>query len=768
MANRFTVETIFQGVDRTSGVLSGMSAKARAFEKSLQSPLKSAADIAEKPLGVMKQVAAAGLAAGVAAGAVFSDLVATGADFEKTMIAAGAKFSPAIRQGTKEFAELQATAEEVGAKTEFNAQQAAAGLKDLASAGFNAKQAIQALPGVVDLATASEVDLGAASEMATKSLGAFNLKTDDAAQLSKNLSRINDVMSRTADATSASMEGLFQTILEGAPVATTAGASVETFMAMAGQLAQSGIEASVAGTTLKNVFLTLAAPSKEAASALSTLGIKTQDAKGNMRDAVAILGDLEMKTAKMGTAKKADVIESIFGKIPIAGVSALLGGGMDKVAALRGELEKAGGSTARMAAIMRDSTKNDIDGFTSAIDGVKIAVFNVAKGPFRDITQRVTEWTTANKDFIATKFDEFLKGAIPVVENFGDGVKDSFTDAKPAIVGVKDALLGMFGGDSEDSPRQQAYALANGLTDATLALGAFWLATKAASAATFVYGVVTKVATGATWAVQGAVAAVKWMTLSHDIGAATASTWQAVSASASIYPMLLKQRMGAFAASGGMLQLAKTTGAAAAAFIALAIAKDQNDKLEKENAGMGIGDLMWGSMTQGTVDEKGQWHAKSFFSQVDDKMNADAKADLKRRQDARKAAAEGKPSAAGSPALDIGTLNSLGMAASPEALAKGIAALEANSGQLPPGMMAGLAGFPMAPVGPAAPGGKQVEPQIALKDESATKISQNLSRDVSAALKGVVEIKIRDKGRNADVSSSTGSGVSVTQSGVDQ
>jgi TP901 family phage tail tape measure protein len=750
MANRFSVDTVFRGIDQMSGMFGPMTAKAKAFEKSLQSPVKAASELVEKPLGLLKKVGAVTVATGIAAGAVFTDLVGTGADFEKTMIAAGAKFSPAIRQGTKEFAELQAKAEEVGAKTEFNAQQAAVGLKNLASAGFNAKQAIAALPGVVDLATASEVDLTAASEMATKSLGAFNLKTDDATQLGMNLARVNDVMSRTADATSASMEGLFQSILEGGPVATTAGASVETFMALAGQLAQSGIEASVAGTTLKNVFLTLAAPSKEAASALSTLGIKTEDAKGNMKDAVALLSELEQKTAKMGTAKKADVIESIFGKIPIAGVSALLGGGIDKVAALRKELENAGGSTARMAAIMRDSTQNDIDGFTSAIDGVKIAIFNVAKGPLRGIIQSVTDWTTANQAFIATRFDEFLNNALPIVENFGDGVKDSFADAKPVIDGVADALLGVFGGDGDAGPRMQAYQLANTVTDLTLTLGGLWLTTKAVSAATFVYGAVTKGLAAAVWLCEVAVGAAKTALIWYNIWtkAGTASTIALSGANVIAAGNLMATRVAAFAAAGGFTALAGAIGVAGVAYLSYLAIKEANDDLKKQTGGLGIVDL-----TVGALSGEG-----GFFTQ------ADANLDKQAKEEARKRDAAAKGGAAGA-ATDPAARNPFDMSGDPASLMKQLAAINAASGVLPPGVTPPHGAVGAVPAPAPAPGSKTAEPQVALKDESSAKLSQNLSRDIATNLKGSIKIEIKDKGGNADVSQSTGPGVEVLQSG---
>jgi TP901 family phage tail tape measure protein len=449
MAGKFSVEAIFKATDRFSRPVAAMQAQTERFQKSTKRGFMDTDRVISGVATGIKRVAGAAVVATGVAAVALKEVVDTGATFEKTLVGAAAKFSPEIRKGTAEFERLRLTAEAVGASTEFNAQQAAAGLKDLASAGFGVNQAIAALPGVVDLATAAEVDLAVASEIAGKSLGAFGLKTEDATQLGINLARVNDTLSRTADKTSASIDGLFESIKTGGPVATTAGASIETFLAMAGQLSEAGIEGENAGTTLKNVFLSLAAPTNEAAAALKKLKINTLDAKtGNLRDMVELFGELEEKTKGMGTGAKAATLEQIFGKIPIAGVSALLDGGTDKIAALRGELEKAGGSTAKMAAIMRDTTQGDIDGFTSAIDGIKIAIFGVLSGPLRGILKGISEWASANRELIASGVEKFFarigqiaRAVAPLLAKFFSGFGSNFSTTIGDVSAGFDGLL---------------------------------------------------------------------------------------------------------------------------------------------------------------------------------------------------------------------------------------------------------------------------------------------------------------------------------------
>lgn len=406
---KFVIDAVFKATDKMSAVIGRMDKKVQGFIKSTEQGLGKVSKFNDRIAGGLQKAGAITAGVTVATAAIVQDIVKVGAEFDKTLVGAAAKFDPTLKRGTAGFERLRMAAEDVGAKTEFNAQQGAEALKGLASAGLDAEQAIAALPGVVDLATASEIDLGTASEMATKSLGAFGLKVEDATQLGLNLARVTDVMATTSGKTEASMEGLFESIKEGAPVAVAAGQSMETFMAMAGKLAGAGIEGSTAGTTLKNVMLSLSAPTTKAAKQLKKLGITTKDSKGNLRDVVDIFGDLEKATKGMGTAQRAGALEAIFGKIPIAGVSALLDQGADKIAALRMELENAAGSTKTMADTMRDTVAGDIDGFTSAIDGVKIALFSTNTGPIRDVIQNMTKWVAANKELIVQNVGNTVK-----------------------------------------------------------------------------------------------------------------------------------------------------------------------------------------------------------------------------------------------------------------------------------------------------------------------------------------------------------------------
>jgi TP901 family phage tail tape measure protein len=286
--------------------------------------------------------------------------------FDDAITRAGAKFPTAVIRGTKAFARLQEVARQVGATTKFSATEAAEGLDFLAMAGFNAEQAMAALPQVTNLAVVAGEDLARSTDIASDALGAFNLMTQDSAKLTGNLARINDVFAKTVTSANTDIEMLFEAMKDGAPVATAAGASVETFATLVGQMANAGIKGTKAGTTLKNMFLQLQAPVPKAAKLIKKLGLDLIDSEGNLRDIVEILGDFNKATAKMGKAQRSAAIDTIFGKRAIAGVSVLLAQGEDKLDAYRDTILAASGSAQTMADTIGTSLGNRLKALRSA------------------------------------------------------------------------------------------------------------------------------------------------------------------------------------------------------------------------------------------------------------------------------------------------------------------------------------------------------------------------------------------------------------------
>lgn len=415
MASAVTLKTIYKAVDKFSAPLRKMAAASQGFGAKTQAAMAKAERATRRLLRpfdkVMKKLGGIGaIAGGLSVAMAFGAGARAVMDLDKNLGAAAAKLG--IYDRTSEaYMKLKDTAQEIGATTEFTAGQAAAGLNYLAMAGFSTEQAIASLSGVVDLASAAQMDLATASDIASDTLGAFNMMTKDSVQLGKNLARVNDVMAKTTSMANTSMEQMFETIKGSAPIATAAGASIETFGALTAGLAGAGIKGSQAATTLKNMFLKLQAPSAAGAKMLKKMGLTVADSEGNMRDMIDILDDLNRATAKMGTVEKAQIMDELFGKFAIAGATNLLATGTDQLKKYRTELENSTGISKKMAGFMRTGLSGAVAAMKSAFEAVAITVGDTFQPEIDQMIETLTKvarnsgkWLAENKKLIKALF----------------------------------------------------------------------------------------------------------------------------------------------------------------------------------------------------------------------------------------------------------------------------------------------------------------------------------------------------------------------------
>ena len=367
----YAVNTAFTARDRITGAFRAMGRGAGVFENKAVRSFRNVGRAGSRVGSIMKgfigaQIITRGIGMLVQGlRTVTTEFVS----FDQAVTSASAKFKGlnlATQEGQKTLEALKKTARDVGAVTQFTAGQAASGLDFLAMAGFNAEQSMASLAPTVDLATVGQLDLGRATDIATDSLGAFDLMTEDTNQLQKNFTRLNDVMAFTMSRTNTNMEDMFESIKKGAPAFTAAGQSLESFNTLLGVMANSGVKGSESGTVLRNMMIRLSKPTGEAQKAIERLGINTQDAQGNFKDIIDILGDFEVGLKGMGTAQRTAALATIFGTRAVTGVNILLAEGTDKLSSFRDELLNAGGASKSMANIIRQSLQNRLAALRSA------------------------------------------------------------------------------------------------------------------------------------------------------------------------------------------------------------------------------------------------------------------------------------------------------------------------------------------------------------------------------------------------------------------
>jgi TP901 family phage tail tape measure protein len=340
-----------QEIDKLKGAIGGVEGIAKDARKAFTNVTSSAT----------WQAAAVGAAA-IGAGLVSSVRVAM--DFEKSMSAVAAK----TQAGQEDMAKLTELAKDLGRSTQFSAKEVADGMDFLAMAGFKVNDVLTAMPGLLDLAAAGNLDLASTADIVSNILGGMNMEAAETG-------RVSDVLAKAATSSNVSVGMLGETFKFVAPVAAQAGAGLEDVAAAAGLLGDAGIQGSEAGTGLRSVLLRLAAPPTEAAKALERLGVSTKDASGNMRPFGDILSDVDrsMKDLNLGSAEQIEIQNALFGKTAIASGAILQQAAANgELSAKTKELMESQGAAAAMAEIMNDNLAGAFKRLQSAIEGFQI------------------------------------------------------------------------------------------------------------------------------------------------------------------------------------------------------------------------------------------------------------------------------------------------------------------------------------------------------------------------------------------------------------
>lgn len=267
----------------------------------------------------------------------------------------------------EEFELLTETAKDLGANTKFSASEAAEGMKFLALAGFETGQIVDAMPGILDLAAASGENLALVSDIVSDGLSAFGLEAKDA-------SKFADVLAKASSSSNTSVAQLGESFKFAAPVAASFGSSVEETAAVIGIMANSGIKASQAGTTLRSAFLRLSDPPKEAKEALEDLNIQTANAQGEMLPLSNIVGQLGDKFSGLTEQQKLQAASSIFGTTAVSGMLKVIEAGEGGILEFQKALENSEGTAAEMAEVMEGGLGGAVRTLGSTFEAVRIEV----------------------------------------------------------------------------------------------------------------------------------------------------------------------------------------------------------------------------------------------------------------------------------------------------------------------------------------------------------------------------------------------------------
>lgn len=284
---------------------------------------------------------------------------------------------------SSDLAMMEDTARQYGATTVFSASEAAEALKYMSLAGWDAQQSTDALGGVLNLAAASSMGLGEASDMVTDYLSAFGMEANKSTYFADMLAYAQSNSNTTA-------AQLGEAYKNSAANMHAAGQDVETTTSLLEAMANQGRKGSEAGTTLGAMMRDITAKMDDGAIKIGETSIAVQDASGNFRDMTDILTEVGEATEGMGSAQRAAALSSVFTDDSIKGVNMVLAEGMDKVAGYEEALRSATGASEDMAETMNDNLSGDMANMNSAYEEMQLQAFEAMEGPLREGAQWIT------------------------------------------------------------------------------------------------------------------------------------------------------------------------------------------------------------------------------------------------------------------------------------------------------------------------------------------------------------------------------------------
>lgn len=285
------------------------------------------------------------------------------ADFEKTMNTVGA-----VTGATgKDFDALREKAKELGRTTEWSANQAAEGMKFLGMAGFKTNEILDALPSVLKLATAGEMDLAQSADIVTNMLTGMQMKVTE-------LPHAVDVLSKTFTSANVDLGMLGESFGYAALSASSTKIPFEEVAAMFGLMGNAGLQASRAGTAFRAMVNKIASPSERGAKAIEVLGISFVTAKGDMRSMIDIMSELRETTKDMGSVERKGVFKDIFGVRGGETVLAMLATTDEEFQTMVSSVTEAHGEATRIQQMKLRGLHGQLTLLKSAAEGFAIAI----------------------------------------------------------------------------------------------------------------------------------------------------------------------------------------------------------------------------------------------------------------------------------------------------------------------------------------------------------------------------------------------------------
>lgn len=379
--------------------------------------------------------------------------------------------------------QLDKTAQHLGATTVWTAKESGQAMEYMAMAGWNAKQMVDAVPATMDLASASGEDLAEVSDIVTDSMTAFNMKAKEA-------SHFTDVLAAAATSSNTNVGKLGESFKYAAPLAGSLGYSIEDTSLALGLMANSGIKASQAGTSMRSWLTRMAKPTDESAAAMKKLGLSLKDSHGKMKPLRTVIKETRSAFSGLSKSQKAQYAAMLAGKTGMSGLLAVVQSADGDFSKLSDAIDNCNGAAKKMADTKLDNLGGDVTLFKSAMDGAGLEIYDEIKEPLRDVVQEGTKWVTN----FAKEFKENFPTIKRYVSDAGEAIAQFATPLLQVggwLVSHPDAIVGTITGIGT---ALITYKVASGVTNLATSLSSLSSSGLGILGITGAIGVVTGIA----------------------------------------------------------------------------------------------------------------------------------------------------------------------------------------------------------------------------------------------------------------------------------
>ena len=319
-----------------------------------------------------------------------------------------------------ELVALTDKAKEMGANTKFSATEAAEAMQYMAMAGWKTDDMLNGIEGIMNLAAASGEDLATTSDIVTDALTAFGLTAQDSAHFA-------DILAQASSNANTNVSMMGETFKYVAPVAGAMGYSAEDVATAVGLMANSGIKASQAGTSLRTMLSRMAKPTKEVQAAMDALGISLTDSDGNMKSFHEVMGDLRAGFGGLSEAESITMATMLGGQEAMSGLLAIVNASDADYQKLTDSISACDGAAASMADTMQNNLEGQFTILGSTAQGLALEVYDSIKEPMTDITK-------LGIDAVSNLTDGFKTGGVMGMIEAAGQMANAFAENLPVII----------------------------------------------------------------------------------------------------------------------------------------------------------------------------------------------------------------------------------------------------------------------------------------------------------------------------------------------